>query len=452
MNGDHGRPTPPVYVYTGPTLRAAEVERVLPDSIVRPPVQRGDVLRAVGAGATAIAIIDGYFEVVPSVWHKEIVEALARGVAVYGASSMGAIRAAELGPLGMVGVGAVAAALAAGHLDDDDVMLAHASAEDDYRALSEPMVNIRWTLQAAVRAGVIDEPIREHLDRTAKSLFYPDRTFAAMAARSRDDGIPDHALDRLSAWWHPNRVDIKRLDALELLERVVDDQRAGVRAPARPRAPRTHHFVRHLVAEERNHGDASRGRAHTVLDELRLDPAGYGRVSEAATLRQAMIALAEASAYVPDQRAIDAASDDLRTTLGLLQPADLERWLRERQMSADDYAQLAERHALYLWGRQHTDLDRFTGMVDIVHLSPELTGLAPLALSRDAVADQARVTGELTDGDLAVVTDFAERATGREAGTVTDADIAELVSRLDLPSTSALAGILWRTAAGSDPL
>ena len=72
---------------------------------VRPPAAHGDVLAAVRAGATAIGIVDGNFEHVAPVWHKEILHALDKGIAVFGAASMGALRAAECHTFGMVGIG-----------------------------------------------------------------------------------------------------------------------------------------------------------------------------------------------------------------------------------------------------------------------------------------------------------------------------------------------------------
>ncbi len=59
------------------------------------------------AGYRTLLLIDGYFHQVPSVQHKEILYALHQGLAVFGCSSMGALRAAELADFGMVGIGRV---------------------------------------------------------------------------------------------------------------------------------------------------------------------------------------------------------------------------------------------------------------------------------------------------------------------------------------------------------
>ena len=75
------------------------------------PARQGDIWRAVRAHRpVAIGLIDGVFFHEPAVWHREILWALAEGVHVFGAASMGALRAAELEPFGMRGVGRVFAA------------------------------------------------------------------------------------------------------------------------------------------------------------------------------------------------------------------------------------------------------------------------------------------------------------------------------------------------------
>ena len=89
----------------GPDASVPDARSVL-DAVYLPPVRQGDVYRTVVRHRPrAVGIIDGYFQPVPSVWHKEILWAMAQGVHVFGSASMGALRAAELAPFGMRGVG-----------------------------------------------------------------------------------------------------------------------------------------------------------------------------------------------------------------------------------------------------------------------------------------------------------------------------------------------------------
>src|SRR5215813_12803310 len=145
-----------VYVFVGPTLPPAEVATAL-DAVCLPPVAQGDVYRVVGARPRAIGIIDGYFDGMPAVWHKEILWAMHEGVHVFGSASMGALRAAELHEFGMRGIGDIFAAFRDGRLEDDDeVAVLHGPAEAGFRPSTEAMVNVRATLDAAEAAGVLD--------------------------------------------------------------------------------------------------------------------------------------------------------------------------------------------------------------------------------------------------------------------------------------------------------
>ena len=119
-----------VHVFVGPTLDIRAARQLLPDATFLPPVSQGDVLRSATRRPTAIGIIDGRFHDVPAVWHKEILWALSRGIPVYGSASMGALRAAELAPYGMRGVGKIFEAYHSGLLnDDDEVAVAHGDAD-----------------------------------------------------------------------------------------------------------------------------------------------------------------------------------------------------------------------------------------------------------------------------------------------------------------------------------
>jgi hypothetical protein len=209
-----------VYVFTGPTL-PAEAVRAEIDAICLPPAAGGDVYRAARNAPVAIALIDGYFERKPSVWHKEILWAMAQGVHVFGAASMGALRAADLSLFGMEGVGSIFEAYRDGTLEDDDeVAVAHAGAEDGYRPLSEPMVNIRATLAAAEAATIVAPLTRALLERTAKELFYPERSYPVILQRSATNGAPVTELERLRAWLPEGSVDQKRSDAVAMLRLI----------------------------------------------------------------------------------------------------------------------------------------------------------------------------------------------------------------------------------------
>src|SRR6516164_2215257 len=138
-------------VFSGPSLPPSTAP-VHPGIEWRPPVRQGDVYRTAKSRPAIIGIIDGYFETVATVWHKEILWAMAQGIHVYGAASIGALRAAELTEFGMKGVGAVFRQFHSGALaDDDEIAVLHGPEDVDYIPVTEAMVNVRATIASALR-------------------------------------------------------------------------------------------------------------------------------------------------------------------------------------------------------------------------------------------------------------------------------------------------------------
>jgi hypothetical protein len=216
-----------IYVFVGPSLSIRDARDVL-DVHYLPPVAMGDIARLMARRPEAIGIIDGVFETVPAVWHKEILFALSQGVPVYGASSMGALRAAELDTFGMTGVGNIFEQYRDGILEDDDeVAVAHAKAEHGYRSLSDPLVNIREGLRLARSQELISRESAELLLRSAKAKFYPDRTWSDLLATGKDLGVPIDEMAALATAF-PKAPNLKREDALRMLERMRDDFKDGI--------------------------------------------------------------------------------------------------------------------------------------------------------------------------------------------------------------------------------
>ena len=198
-------------IFAGPSLPPAH-RLILPGIDWRPPARQGDVYRAALERPAIIGVVDGVFEVVPTVWHKEILWAMTQGIHLYGAASIGALRAAELDAFGMVGIGRVYEAFRDGKLqDDDEVALLHGPEEVGYAPLTEAMVNVRATLEYAVQAGVIEQANATRLARIAKAIYYKQRTWSAIR---RNVGLYSLSFWKTLAEQLPDmQVDLKRQDA-----------------------------------------------------------------------------------------------------------------------------------------------------------------------------------------------------------------------------------------------
>lgn len=199
-----------VHVYSGPTVPAARVREVVPGAVTHPPVRHGDLMRLGAGPGDTVLIIDGLWHQSAPVRHKEILALLADGVAVVGAASMGALRAAELAPYGMVGVGRIFEDFRSGALDaDDEVAVLHT---DDGLPLSEALVNLRAALTRAAADGQLADTEADRLTELARSLAYTSRSWATLGRLAAADGLGS-AFSRADAWRRTHPCDAKRDDA-----------------------------------------------------------------------------------------------------------------------------------------------------------------------------------------------------------------------------------------------
>lgn len=209
-----------VVVFAGPSLSRKKTPAASGE-IYLPPAARGDIYQAAQSRPLAICLVDGYFERVPSVWHKEILWAMSEGIHVFGSASLGALRAAELEAFGMVGVGRIFESFRDEDLEDDDeVAVLHGPAELGYPPVTDAMVNIRATLHRAANAGVIGNDTCARLEQLGKAQFFHDRSFARLIAQASMLSLPQSDLAALELWLPGNKVDQKREDA-ELMLRVM---------------------------------------------------------------------------------------------------------------------------------------------------------------------------------------------------------------------------------------
>jgi hypothetical protein len=220
-----------IAIFSGPTLWN---DPAAADFTWLPPACRGDLLRVAAERPFAIGLIDGCFETVPSVWHKEILWALAHGVHVFGAASLGALRAAELARYGMRGVGTVFAQYAQGTLERDDaVAVLHAPAAHGFQPITEALVDMTATLDKAVADGVLDAASGRRLAGIAAATFFKERTWHEVLARARGRN-GGRRLVRFGRWLKRNRVEAKRADARQMLV-ALRAFSAATPAPFEPR-------------------------------------------------------------------------------------------------------------------------------------------------------------------------------------------------------------------------
>ncbi len=249
---DAARRSDQIVVFAGPSLPPA-ARPANPRLVWRGPAAAGDTLTVGAPTPGAVLLVDGLFDASPAVRHKELLQLMAGGVPVIGAASMGALRAAELAPFGMIGVGRIFTAYTVGALvGDDEVALLHGPEEAGWTALTEPMVNIRATVLAAVRRRVIAPHAGRFVLRAAKAIFYKERTWPRLLEAMRALGWRPAAQARALARWLPSgQVDLKRADALAGLHAALSlDLTVPFLSPAPPRTLHARALARQVVRRQ----------------------------------------------------------------------------------------------------------------------------------------------------------------------------------------------------------
>lgn len=214
MSSMDGRVT--AVVFAGPSFRGA----VPPDGIeVRRPAKRGDLLEAVNSGIRVIGLADGVFASTLAVSNSEVRAAAKGGARLFGAASMGALRAVEC-PDAMVGLGWIYEQFRTGHLtDDDEVALVF---DSNYFPLSVPLVRVRFVLRAMVQSDEVSTEAATSLITCLKLAPFDERTEERIALASRDVmGLG--ASEVLMKQLRDAESDVKGRDTRELVARVQEE-------------------------------------------------------------------------------------------------------------------------------------------------------------------------------------------------------------------------------------
>ncbi|MDW9486190.1 hypothetical protein GOA59_20565 [Sinorhizobium meliloti] len=234
-----------IAVFLGPSCSIEEAKSILPEADYFPPAARGSIYGIINDGYRMIVLLDGLFYGQYSVWHKELLFALDCGIEVIGATSMGALRAAELDCEGVTGVGQIYQWFRDGEIDgDDEVALLHQSSEGAYAPLSIPLANLRWNLRLARRECMIDEQQEARILDHAKALCFQDRMMEVVLsplAKELD-------VSGLQKWLETHGEDLKKRDCLEALRFAAS--RIATLGPAQPPRLRAYETVHTLIGIE----------------------------------------------------------------------------------------------------------------------------------------------------------------------------------------------------------
>lgn len=390
-------------IFLGPSLPVVEARQIL-DAIYLPPAAQADFLTAtVSHRPDVIGLIDGLFLHSLSTWHKEILYALDQGILLYGASSMGALRAAETAAFGMIGVGEIYRQYASGELiDDDEVALSHASPEEGYKKQSEPMVNVRATLAAAEEAGLIVAAERERLIAVTKQIYFAERTFPNILQAARGE-LPAATREALARFVKTGYVDLKRRDAIELLETI---ERLPPRADAAP-PPKTFAFRRSAPFDTLYDRDRKVDHDGTSLplesigNYAALHDPEFDDLNFHALNRAVVFAFAEILGVQVSAADVDAEHARFRKKRGLVDDAALASWLEKNHFDERELrnlmAHVAHCRRMHQWFLVAVWMQRSTRLIlEEMRLTDRYTEWAAKAAGQERLLVHAKLEADHT--------------------------------------------------------
>ncbi|WP_223217183.1 TfuA-like protein [Rhizobium cauense] len=197
---------PPV-VFLGPSAPASDILAILPDAIIRPPAQRGDLYAYRILKHTHFLILDGAFGGVLAISPREVVDVVSDGAVLIGASSMGALRAADCSPAGMRGVGLIYRLFRTRLISSEDEVAVQYHGERPFPPLTEPLVNVRIAARRANRLGLIATTDAEKITAAAQLLHFTQRSWSRVVKEAGSHVSPE-------AFSFLRNVDVKRTDAV----------------------------------------------------------------------------------------------------------------------------------------------------------------------------------------------------------------------------------------------
>jgi hypothetical protein len=206
-------------IFLGPSLSKEKAGTIL-DADYRPPAKKGDLLQLIPKEVHIVGLIDGYFlQDYPPTPIEVYNLVRKRNVKVFGASSLGALRAVELGKYGMIGIGKIFRLYRDGLLESDDEVAVTFTDYTNYK--SEALIDIRYNLFLAQKCKIIDDRTRRSILKVSKQTYFPYRTYEDILDKCKLK-YPEinSQFESFRSYILSNKKSLKERDAVRLLKHI----------------------------------------------------------------------------------------------------------------------------------------------------------------------------------------------------------------------------------------
>ncbi len=207
-------------IFLGPSLEINKAKKII-DADFKPPAKKGDFINlSLLRDKRDIVLIDGVFlqEYPPT--PIEVFQVVNnKNFKVYGASSIGALRAVELEKFGMKGIGKIFELFKKNLINSDDEIAV--TFDSEYNLLSEAMIDIRYNIFLGWKKGIIDKETKDIMVKLAKRIYFPFRSYENIIRKSLQlYPSKEKYISRFNDYIVDNKLSLKELDAIRTLEYI----------------------------------------------------------------------------------------------------------------------------------------------------------------------------------------------------------------------------------------
>ena len=206
-------------IFLGPSLSKEKARKIL-DADYRLPAKKGDLLQLIPKEVDIVGLIDGYFlQDYPPTPIEVYNLVRKRNVKVFGSSSLGALRAVELGKYGMIGIGKIFRLFRDGILESDDEVAVTFTDYTNYK--SEALIDIRYNLFLAQKYKIIDNRTGSSILKVSKQTYFPYRTYEDILDKCKLK-YPEinSQVESFRGYILNNKKSLKEKDAVRLLKQI----------------------------------------------------------------------------------------------------------------------------------------------------------------------------------------------------------------------------------------
>ena len=167
-------------VFAGPTISRTEIHGLLPGCEVRPPLHRGGLYELVDGrvdqDSSVVVVIDGLFGSNFAATAGEFADACSTGLRVVGAASLGAVRAMECAPYGMLGHGRIYQSYVEGIFVSDAEVAVAVNPDSDFEAVTVSMVDVRQACLRLRHMGILEDHAATDILDLSLAIHYLERS------------------------------------------------------------------------------------------------------------------------------------------------------------------------------------------------------------------------------------------------------------------------------------